>query len=154
MTYSQAFYKTKKHWWLIITKLNPKKKKKKKKTKQTNKEKKKKEHQRDTCWHDKVSHHAIVRWFYSQGGRHWSPQSCVGVHACMCVILHVPFCAWAEVAVDVCVVCVCVCVCVCSSVCLCANIHEAGSQRAPNWLVFVVVVAFVWSPGITHDSTM
>lgn len=105
MTYSQAFYKTKNIDDLSLQSLNQIKSKK-----QTNRQTvktEKKEHQRDTCWHDKVSHHAIVRWFYSQGGRHWSPQSCVGVHACMCVILHVPFCAWAEVGVEVCV-CVCV----------------------------------------------
>ena len=136
--------------------LNQIKSKKKQKTKQTNSEKKKKkEHQRDTCWHDKVSHHAIVRWFYSQGGRHWSPQSCVGVHACMCVILHVPFCAWAEVAVDVCVVCVCVCVCVQQCVSVCE--HTWSRQpTSPELVSFCCCCCFClesWDHSWQHNVT-
>lgn len=84
-------------------------------------------------------------------GRHrWSPRRCVSVHACMCVILHVPFCAWAEV-------CVCVRVCVISAYvwwCLYMCTHIQTWTRQPMSLgpghhLFIVAFFFQLQPDMS-----
>lgn len=81
-------------------------------------------------------------------GRHcWSPRRCVSVHACMCVILHVPFCAWAEV-------CVCVCVSsvhMCGGVCIRVHTYrrEPGSQWASGRVITYLLLFFFFSYNLT-----
>lgn len=71
-------------------------------------------------------------------GRHrWSPRRCVSVHACMCVILHVPFCAWAEVCVCVCVCHQCICVVVSVYVYTHTDVNQAANEpRAGSSLIY------------------
>lgn len=67
----------------------------------------------------KDSHHAIGSWLYSQGGHRWSPGRRVSMHACMCVILHMPFVLEQR------------------SVCV-----KQATHNAPNWTIYFVCFCF------------
>lgn len=77
-------------------------------------------------------------WLYSQGGHHWSPQSCVGVHACMCVVSPCPFlCLSWDRCAGVCRRCVCAGV-VCVSAekgrcCCCCFFRSRLKRKVSSW---------------------
>lgn len=134
MNYSQAFLKKQKHWWLIITQLQIKNKD----NKQT-----KKKHQRDTCWHDKVSHHAICKLILFTG---WA--SLVSTELCRRACMHVCHLTCALFVLEQKLVCACVCrcrqsVCVCG-MCRCVRtyVKQATNEPHTGWSVALFLFCF------------